>query len=249
MKTKADIINDAYSQMRISGLTVDPSPEDTELALSRLENMMYQFISRNVVNDYTFEEVPDPNTQITTDPPHWHTLATNLAVRLIPDFNKVVPPALNAQASQSLDTSSGIIATELIRQVDYPARQARGGGNTLRYNRWQPYFRPEIQSPQDVTTNEIFIGDINDYEESFDNYLIGVETISSYTIDADPRLTLVSNSQSGNRILYRVQAGDSTELGTYQQVKIVVTTSNGRVTTRLIDFQIISSQTVGANEA
>lgn len=246
---KIDVINDAYSQMRISGLTVDPSGEDVEVALSRLESMMAEYEARNIGVNYTFEPEPDPNTLTNVGLQHKQMMATNLAVRLIPDFNKAVPNALMLQASQALSNSSSIVAAELVRQVRYPARQARGDGNTLRYNRWQRYFRQEVLAPQDSTTNEIFIGDINDYEESFDAYLKDAEDIQSFTIEADPRLTLVSSSQSGVLILYRVEALDAAELSNFQQVKIVVTTTTGRIETRLIDFQIISAQTVGEDQA
>ncbi len=37
---KVDILNDAYSKIRISGLTVTPTPPDLELSLNRLESMM-----------------------------------------------------------------------------------------------------------------------------------------------------------------------------------------------------------------
>ena len=249
MKTKVDIINDAYSQLRISGLTVNPTPEDIAVAQDRLENMMYQFEARNVIGNYTFEDDPDLNTIIHVDPAHYHTMATNLAVRLIPDFNKAVPPTLMAQASQSLSTSSGISANELMRQVPYPSRQARGSGNTLRYNRWQRFYRIEEFSPPEVTTNFIFIGDVNDYTESFESYLMLNETIASYDITADPRLTLGANSQDGNSIDYRISAVDNAQIGSFQQVRIIVTTSTDRKETRLINFQIVSSQRVGENQA
>lgn len=249
MKTKADIINDAYSQLRISGLTVNATPEDMSTALIRLENMMYQFEARNIIGNYRFEDDPELNTRILVDPAHYHTMATNLAVRLIPDFNKAVPQTLMDQATQSLSTSSGITASALTNQVPYPSRQPRGAGNTLRYNRWQRYFRLEQTAPPELSTNFIFIDDINDYEESFDSYLMLNETIASYVIEADPRLTLVSNSQDGNTILYRIEAEDNTEIGSYQQVKITITSSTGRKETRLINFQAVSSERVGENQA
>ena len=54
MTTKADLINGAYSLMRISGITVDPSADDLALALERLEDMAEEFAGRNIITDYNF---------------------------------------------------------------------------------------------------------------------------------------------------------------------------------------------------
>ena len=61
---KADIIADAYSQMRISGLTVEPTPEDLELALVRLENMGAEFESRKMSAGYVLEENSRPQQSV-----------------------------------------------------------------------------------------------------------------------------------------------------------------------------------------
>ena len=59
---KVNIISDAYSKLRISGLTVLPTPEDLELALSRLESMMAELDVRGISIGYNFEDNPDPNS-------------------------------------------------------------------------------------------------------------------------------------------------------------------------------------------
>ena len=113
--TKVEIIIDAYSQLRISGITVQPTPEDLEVALMRLENMMAEWQTRVCVG-YNFEDNPDPNTEINVKRAFWHCLATNLAVRLIPDFNKAVPQVLMMQASSSYSAMSGSIALDRLNQ-------------------------------------------------------------------------------------------------------------------------------------
>jgi hypothetical protein len=61
--TKVDLISGAYSKLRISGLTVQPTPEDLELALTRLENTMAEIEgARNICLGYNFEDQPDPNS-------------------------------------------------------------------------------------------------------------------------------------------------------------------------------------------
>ena len=124
MTTKVDIINGAYTQMRISGLTVDPTPEDVEVALDRLEDMCAELEdSRNICIGYNFEEQPDPNSLTDTKRKYSHMLKTNLAMRLLHDFGKVPPPTLANQASQSLSTASSAVAAENARGVQYTRRK------------------------------------------------------------------------------------------------------------------------------
>ena len=203
---------------------------------------------RNICMDYNFEDTPDPSSQTNVTMPYWHMIDTNLAMRLVPDFGKEVPASLLAQASQSLATASGISARANLRQVAPPNRQAVGEATTLRYNNYQRFNRAQELPPQNCETNTLFQGDINDYVESFRAYLDDAETISSYTIDADNGLTIISDTNNDPFINYTIQANDDgTFTKSWQQVKIIVTTSNGRVETRLVNFQVNSNRTVNNN--
>ena len=242
MTTKVQIVNDAYSQLRISGLTVQPGAEDTELALHRLDTMMAELSARNICTNYNQElgygTPPDANSLTNVPVSYWHMMATNLAIRLVPDFNKAIPPNLQAQASQALSLASAQSAADNIREVDYPRRMPRGSGNTLRFNRWQRYQRPNELPPNDCATNQVTIGDINDYTESFVSYLNDAETIASFTIEVDDGLTIQSSSNDDPLISYRIKVDDNSSNGVWQQVKIIVTTSDGRIETRLINFDV-----------
>ncbi len=242
MTTKSQIINSAYSQMRISGITVDPSPEHLELALERLEDMAAEFEARNICLNFNFEDVPDPASLTNTPRVYNQMLKTNLAVRLIPDFNKVVPQTLMAQASQSLASSSGISAREILREVQYPRRMPRGSGNN-RVNHYRRFQYPNTMPPISCSTNRLTIGEQNDYQESFETYL-GDESIASYVITADSGLMIISDSNATPYINYRVKAQENTGDGVFQQVKITITTSTGRIETSFIDFEVTSDRTV-----
>jgi len=238
---KVDVIKDAYSKMRISGLTVNPTPEDLELALTRYENMMAEWFSRNIVVGYNFEEKPDPNTQNHVIRSYQDCMSSNLAIRLIPDFNKEVHQVLYTQASSSLDSMSGRVALARLNQVPYPTRQARGSGNTLRYNRWARFYRDFNAGINNSAQQTMFIGDITDFVEHFESYLNTGETIASYSIVADPALTLASDSNDDENVYYRIEAGQPTgDNNTLSQlVTIIITTSNGRKQTRQILFELV----------
>lgn len=248
MTTKADRINSAYSQMRISGITLSPSNEDTEVALDRLESMMAELeLGRNICMGYNFEEVPDTGSLTNVPRQFWQAIDTNLAIRLIPDFNKQVPQALIAQASQSLSTAAGMSALNNLRQIQSPSRMPLGSGSSNRFGFRQRYNRP-VQLPNaNCSDNILLVNDIDDYKESFEAYLDSAETIDSFVITADSGLTVVSSSNDDPIISYRIQAGSTATNGAWQQVKIIITTSSGRVDTRLVNFEIKTNKTVNGN--
>ncbi len=245
MSKKIDVINDAYSQMRISGLTVQPTPEDVEIALMRLENMMAELEGRNIGIGYSFEEEPDPDTLTNVAREFWHMMATNLSIRLLADFNKVVPQSLIAQAGQSLSNASGRVAASLLREVSYPSRQPIGSGNRRGYVRSNRYYSDVQEAPISADTNKVYPGDISDYSESFESYLNSGETIASYTIESDSLLSLSNDAISSDLIVYRVTVTESVSGSSYQRVKIVATTSDGRKETRFVDFEILPTGVVG----
>ncbi len=238
---KVDLMRDAYSQLRISGLTVDPTTEDLEISLWRMENMLAEWQPRMDLG-YNFEDQPDPNSPSNLRRPYWHGIATNLAKRLIPDFNKAVPQELINQASQSYSAISGMYAKERINEVNYPTRMPQGSGNTLKYNRWARFYR--LSDPFTNTTNltEAFKGNINDFVEHYDAYLNEGETIDTYTITADVGLDLVSDTNTDDEIQYRLKftGSDERDVNSVRQVTIVMTTTSGRVETRYRLFEIYS---------
>lgn len=242
---KVDLIADAYSQLRISGLTVDPTPEDLDLALKRMENMAAEWFGRNICTDYEFEEEPDPNADSGVQRKYWQAFATNLAVRLIPDFGKTEMPAeLKMQATQSLSFLSGQSAMEQMKQVQYPSRQARGSGNTLRYNRWDRFYQLQSEAPISCASKRMIVDDVDNFVEHFEAYLKENETIKSFTIEADSGLTINSKSNTDNDINYQILARENATQGEHQRVKIVITTSDGRVENRTVEFEVNSSTKV-----
>lgn len=234
MDSKIDLIQGAYSQMRISGLTVTPTPEDIGLALIRLEDMMEELNGRGLCLGYNFEQTPDPASSSGLERKFRHMAQTNLAVRAIPDFNKKVPQILMAQAAQSYSAVSGMVALENIRPVQPPDRMPVGSGHRYR-SRYQRYFRPEPPAPNDCGTTRMVVDEVNDFTEDFGGYLEG-ETIASYTIDSTDGITTSNDSNTDTVVSYRVTA--VTAATTHHHVRITITTSSSRIEVRLIDFEI-----------
>ena len=238
MHTKGDLINRAYSKGRISGLTAQPTPEDMLLALDVLEDMAEQWAGNNICTGYNFEDDPDVNSPTNLERKHRGAYISNLAFWLLIDFGKDPKQALVLEQQKDLSFISANTAT--VQQIPYPNRMARGGGNTLRYNRYQRFYRDQPASPTSCATQTMFITNIDNFVEHFDAYLGASETISSYTIKADNWLVIVSDSLSSPDISYEIRAdgnGDN-QSNAQLQVIITVTTSIGRVETRVINFTL-----------
>lgn len=242
---KVDRIMAAYSKLRISGLTVIPTPSDLELALNELENMMAEFAARGIEVGYNFEEQPDPNSDTNVPQEFWNMMNTNLATRMAPDFNKEMSPVLFAQANQSLSQAQAQCSANKIRNVQYPARQPVGSGNRI-YARWQRFYSntPGLP-PNKPSTLSIMQGETQDFEESFAAYLRTDEYIQSFDVKSDTGLIVISSAALDGVITYRLNAPVDIATGIWQQVKITVTTTEGRVEIRIIDFQVLPNIRVG----
>jgi len=230
MSTKIDIINKAYSRMRISGLTVNPSPEDVELALDRLEGIAASWAD-NYDIEYFFEENPEPTTPHTIPRKHWAAFETSLAMELLPDFGKEIPQQLMRLANAAYSRLTADY--NRIKSVQYPTRQPIGSGTQRKFYRYTRFYKTDTQAlagAYQAITNEI-----QDFEEYFGDYLVYGETVASYTLTADDKLTVVSESLTSPTVSYRLQFDEASEL---QQVIITITTSTGRVETRKKQFVI-----------
>ena len=241
MTTKADLINGAYSLMRISGITVDPSGADLTLALTRLESMAAEFEGRNIITDYNFEQNPLIGSVHNLERKFWFAYEANLAIRLHPDFGKTASPILVTQ--QQAAYSFLVANTAPYREVSYPSRMPIGISSSRRSLRWSRFYIPEAKAPLSAETIIMYIDDIKAFSESFVAYLDAGEVISSYTIEADDGLTINADANATPFITYTIQADGLTSGSSIalRQIKIVVTTSAGRIETRIINFSLLDS--------
>lgn len=240
---KIDIIQDAYSQATISGLTRKPTPQDVELAMVRLEGMAAELEGRNICVGFNFTAAPDPNDESGIDLQFRQAFASNLAMRVVSDFGLAPHQALVTQASQSMSNMSA--RTAQIRQTQYPSRMPIGSGNTRRWQQYNKFHIPIQQAPQTCDTRRMDVGEINDFAETWLNYLdfATAETVLSYTIDVSAGLTVTSDSLTTPVISFRVEA---LRVG-YQNIIFTVTTSAGRVDRRELPFDISEIVEVNSN--
>lgn len=236
---KIDIINGAFSLLRISGLTVIPGAEDNELALTNLEEMSAEYEGNNIYCAYNFEEEPDLNSDSGLALKYRKSFKVLLAKRMLSDYGKGKEPDPILLQDSQYHYSFLSARTALVKEVQAPRTMPTGSGN--RYNDWwRRYNYPQAEAPLQAATNKMIIGDIEDFTEDFTSYLKDVEDIDSYVLTADEGLTVVSDSLSTPIVSYRIEAvGSNNETpDTFYQVKIVATTDTGRITTRIINFSL-----------
>jgi len=239
---KGDIVNDGFSQLRISGITVNPGSEDNKLAIDRLENLMAEMNDRDICLSWNTEDSPDLNTPSGIKRSQRFAIACILATRLVPDFGKGQTPDpilfKNAGAQSSFLYSS----TATPRQMQYPGRQAVGSGNSLRRHR--RFYKETARVPNTCESIQMVIGNINNFVERFGSWLIDPEDLTSFTIESDTGLTIVSSTidSTNKNINYQAKAvgNNATKSDGFLQIKIVATSTTGRIETRLIDFELIN---------
>ena len=243
---KIDFILGAYSELRINGLTTNPDSQELEFALTVLEDMASQYFAGNIIPDYNFTETPNLSDLTWVGAEFNRFFKTNLAVWLCNAFGKDVPPNLSMNASGALSYAAGVTARALLAPVQYPDRMPVGSGISNRYRMWQRFQRPGQPPPADSSTHQMYIGDINDDFETWDSYLRDGETISNInSVWASPGLLLSTVALSSTRVTFTVQALSQQTAGNFQQVRIIVQTSLGRISTRLVNFNIMQSIITG----
>jgi len=235
---KVDRINGAFSKLRISGITVIPSVENNKLAMGTLEALMNEMFDRNICLGYNFEDEPDINTKSGIKPAFYNSVDSVLAFRLMADFGKGFQPDQTLVMQSRAGASHLYSAINRPNPTQYPSRMPTGAVNST----FQRFYSPAEQAPATCLTNAMGYDpdspNINDFSEHFNAYLKDSESISSFTIEADSGLTILSSSISNEDIIYRIQADGTTAGAGILQVKIVVTTYDDRVITRVIDFKL-----------
>jgi hypothetical protein len=187
---KSELIANAYQELRIWGVTSSSDSEDAGFALRKMEGMMAELEkTRNLCIGYNFSTAPDLNEDAGIGIEHEEMLQYNLAMRLIPAFNKTIPQDLRTLAATTLSAAIGQSLKKTMRQVMPSSRMPLGSGNR---RRGVPHrrFNTTVAQPQNTCdTIRLTAGGIDNLIEDFSAYLDG-ETLVSYTMTPSDGLTL-----------------------------------------------------------
>lgn len=235
-KTKIQILNDCFNELRINGTTVQADSEDIRLALYRLEDYIAQL---QFDIGYNFEAIPNPNS-VSGIPPFANlAIALGMAVNLCPPYGKAREVIL-PQATGAMSILQGRMARP--KRVAYPSRQPLGMGNRQFSNTYQ--FMPEtISAPTSPQTEQMNLGDIKKFTIDFSADMPMAASISSYTTTVSNGLALTNVSFALMKISFTAQA----TVDGYQQILFTVTANNGEKSNRVLDFNINDTTSLRAN--
>ena len=236
--TKLDVVNSALGKISISGITAPAMGEDYSRVLDRLEGMMYEFEqARNICCNYNFTESPDGSDPHGMPLGLFEPIANLLVMRVLSDYE--IRPTDGMVAASNAAISSLHAQTFQLRETQYPRRQPRGAGNTLRYNRWQRFYRKPDRVPVICSTISLNTDEINDYTESFIDYLKPSEDISSFSVRVTGGIELVSSREDQGIIHYRLMGLNPTIDAGVEQLRIKINTTDGRIEERLISAEVL----------
>ena len=235
LRTKVDLVQDALSKMKISGITAPPDAEDTQLMVQRLEGMLYEFQERGLNLKYNFTMDPDPADFHGMEFYAFQPITSILAFRSFQDFGLEPPQTLVTQARAGDDLLSAVSGREKLRDVQRPSRMPRGSGNTQRYIRWRTFYPEPFQTPLQPPAIRLRVGEINDYTFDLTDDLRAGESITNVAIEASDGVTYTQRSLTATSINYRIEALEGSD-NRIETVQFTVTTSIGRV---IINVQTI----------
>jgi len=244
--TKDDILNGAFDELRISGLTVSATPKEKQQALTKMEDMAAEYESRSICINYLFEDRPDPSSSSGIGAQFNQMMKTNLAVRMIPIFGKdsQASPALldlKKQAAASLSNASA--RTAVVNPVNYPNRQPIGSGDSFRWGQQaRRFYKVPNNAPISCATQQMQLNTTDRFIYSWADFLGDGETITSYIITPSNGLEILTSQiqNDSTEVFYRAKSvlcGHQTV--TISIVTSVTTPENADVKT--VNFNIIDN--------
>jgi len=237
MITKNDIALGAFEELRVSGLTVTPSPSEITSAIKRLDSMILGWQNKGLCLSYIrskeFSKV-DPNQDSGLNDVNVHAVILNLAKTLCPSYGKVLHPDTRSDARSSY---LGLFSSDLTMRESDPY-QPTGSGHSFGYG-YNDRFRfqnADKNSPENCDTKDIKVGETDFYQIDFNPYLneVAGDTISSFVVDDGQGLSVINSSEDDGVITIEVKGLTAG----FAPIKITVTTSSGRVNPETINFNV-----------
>lgn len=237
MKTKAEIINDAFSMLLMTGVTTNATPGDSELAFNRLNDLMAELDSRNMQTGYTFL---DGDISSESGLQSWmnYAVSSALALRICSDFGVEPPASLVALANSAMNNLSARLAR--VQEVQYPSRMPVGSGQRW-LGRFRDHYGQAAQYPNNGVTQTAAQYSTGQYKIDFTSLLQIGEALSGFTQTATSGINVLSSSFSGNVVTLQIQF----QASVIGQVNIVATGDAGSVVPRSLDFNINPQQQIG----
>lgn len=237
MKTKSEIIQDAYSMLLMTGVTSNATSNDVALAFNRLNDLMAELESRNMQTGWTFLD-DDVNAPSGLQPWMNTAISSALALRLCADFGIEPPMPLVAMSGTSMGNLSARLAR--VNAVNYPSRMPVGSGQRW-LGRFRNHYGTAAQYPNNGATQNAVQYSTGQYKVDFTPLLKIGETLVSFTQSPTSGINVLSAVLDGNVLTLNVQF----EASVIGQINIVATGNMGSVVPRSLDFNITNQAQIG----
>ncbi len=142
--TKADIVNGALRKLGIVDLNADVDPGEIRNGLVVLEEMMAYWDAQGTKLGYNFSVLPEEaRGEDTLGVPDIarQAMAYHLAIFLADSYGKQITQSIMLGASTAMQALLAAIAW--VPMVKYGRRMPRGSGNTLRWTRYNRFYRDD----------------------------------------------------------------------------------------------------------
>lgn len=241
MITKGDIVDVAYAEIRISGLTKIANGDEIAYAIRRMDSMVALWQSYHICMGYipSIDGVIEPTQDSGITEKEFEAIALNLAPKLAPKFGKKVDPNTLVSAKHAYDS---LFSTELTLRESTPY-QPTGSGHSFGYF-YRDRFRFQAfdkNAPTECSTLDIKVGETKTFIIDLSSQVPTGQTILSYVLDDGEGLKVLSHSRNEN--VFTLQCEASVE--GYAIVKITLTLDPSTdINPVSIDFNITEESTI-----
>lgn len=242
MITKGDIVNGAFEEARISGLTFNPSAAEVSSAITTLDNMMLSWSNNGICLSYNRSEGylnVDPSQDSGLSDTSIYAVVLNLCKTLLARYGK--QPAMTTLAEAKL-------AYDNLFDIELPSRESmpyvpQGTGEAYGYYNYSStyynrYFSEQENAPVNCKTIDIKVGEINGYNIDFTSVIPEGNTISSFTVTDGQGINVLESSELDGIVTLKCEG----ILTGYAPVKITLNFDpSGFVDPQTVNFNVVSS--------
>lgn len=239
MILKIDIVLAAYEELRISGLTSNPTPTEVKSAVRRLDNMMLGWKNKNLCLSYirseSYSDI-DPNQDSGINDVDMFAVVANLAKNLCAMFGKACHQQTVIDAKEGYDNLFSAVIPERESNPYLPKGTGRPFGNN--YAQRFKFQDNDKSAPDNCETFDLLVGQTDYFSVDFNRYLLDGNTIDSFTIE-DGQGVSVPDSQEEDGFINFEALGLTAG---FAPIKITVTsTPSGRVMPETVNFNVTES--------
>lgn len=236
MITKNELALDALAQLKISGLTSKPAPEEITYAIRRMDSMVGGWQKSGICLSYNksvgYNDI-DLSQESGVEENEALAIILNLAKTLAPSYGQGFDQLALGEAKQAYDDLFSVELTMREPDTYLPV----GQGNHIYGVRHYFNFQSEADTaPVNCSTIDMVVGQAGLASTDFELYLAEVDgdVISNYTIEDGEGVELLSDSISDSVIIMSIKA----KLSGYGKLIVTVTTSSGRILPRAVNFNV-----------